>query len=438
MLAPPSVTRDAVMLFGKNSDRQRNEAQVVQMLPAANHAAGSKVTCTYISVPQAAHTHAVLLSKPFWIWGAEMGANEHGVVIGNEGLRSRIPAPEEPALIGMDLLRLALERGATAAEAATVITTLLERHGQGGNCGHLIPSYYHNSFMVADPSEAFVVETVGRDWLVERVHGVRAISNDYSIFGAPERTSEGLPSLVRKLGWQEAAPPSYAEVLANPQTAHIGSAGSRRARATTLMRERAPGLEIEHVMQALRDHDPNGECAGWDPKRATRFSLCIHAGADEKASQTTGAMASEIRARDSVHWLTGTSAPCMSIFKPVLFGTPLPDHGPPPTDRFDPRTLWWRHERMHRAALFGNYDRVLSEIAPERDTLEADFRSRVKEVLNGGTADERAQVVAHCWKMAHETEATWASRIEPMPLDTFAPYVSQWNRMNALAGMPPP
>ena len=28
------------------------------------------------------HTHAVILSKPAWAWGAEMGANEHGVCVG--------------------------------------------------------------------------------------------------------------------------------------------------------------------------------------------------------------------------------------------------------------------------------------------------------------------------------------------------------------------
>src|SRR5690606_6135752 len=112
--------------------------------------------CTYVSIPQVASTHAVLICRPYWIWGAEMGANEHGVVIGNEGLPARAGIPDVPALTGMDLIRLALERATTAAGAVEVITRLLEEHGQGGNCGHIKPAYYHNGFMVADHREAFV------------------------------------------------------------------------------------------------------------------------------------------------------------------------------------------------------------------------------------------------------------------------------------------
>ena len=108
------------MLFGKNSDRQRNEAHVIELTPAAEHEAGV-VACTYISVPQARRTFATMLCRPFWTWGAEMGANECGVVIGNEAMQARSAAPETPALLGMDLLRLALERAATALEAVELI-----------------------------------------------------------------------------------------------------------------------------------------------------------------------------------------------------------------------------------------------------------------------------------------------------------------------------
>src|SRR6185437_11398338 len=165
----------------KNSDRQRNEAQAIEYSPAATHPPNTRLRCTYIQIPQVRTTHAVVLSRPFWIWGAEMGANEHGVVIGNEGLNARLPAPEAEALIGMDLVRLALERACDAREAIQVITTLLERHGQGGNCGHLKPAYYNNGFMIVDGAEAFVLETIGREWVFRRVSGPHSISNGYTI-----------------------------------------------------------------------------------------------------------------------------------------------------------------------------------------------------------------------------------------------------------------
>ena len=169
LVVTPAASRDGVMLFGKNSDRQPNEAHQVVALPAANHTAGSEVQCTYRSIPQVAHTYAVLLAKPFWMWGAEMGANEHGVAIGNEAVFTKVPQMKEPSLTGMDLLRLGLERGATAAEAVQVITTLLEQYGQGGNCGYLKSLYYHNSYLIADPQEAYVLETAGKHWAAKQV-----------------------------------------------------------------------------------------------------------------------------------------------------------------------------------------------------------------------------------------------------------------------------
>lgn len=61
--------------------------------------------CTYIEVEQVSKTHAVILSRPSWLWGAEMGANEHGVCIGNEAVWTKEPVGEGEALLGMDLLR---------------------------------------------------------------------------------------------------------------------------------------------------------------------------------------------------------------------------------------------------------------------------------------------------------------------------------------------
>ena len=146
MVATSDVTADGVTIFAKNSDREPNEAHQVIYVPAADHPPDTNVRCTYIEVPQVSHTYAVLLAKPFWIWGAEMGVNEYGLAIGNEAVFTKEPYNKKGGLTGMDLLRLALERARTAIEAVNVITDLLDKYGQGGNCGFQHRFYYHNSF----------------------------------------------------------------------------------------------------------------------------------------------------------------------------------------------------------------------------------------------------------------------------------------------------
>ena len=59
-------------------------------------------------------TYETILSKPAWLWGAEMGANSFGVAIGNEAVWNRLSDSEYdavPRLLGMDLLRYMILRG---------------------------------------------------------------------------------------------------------------------------------------------------------------------------------------------------------------------------------------------------------------------------------------------------------------------------------------
>uniref|UniRef100_A0A8C0MKR3 Secernin 1 n=1 Tax=Canis lupus familiaris TaxID=9615 RepID=A0A8C0MKR3_CANLF len=170
-VAFPPRAKDGLVVFGKNSARPRDEVQEVMYFSAADHEPESKVECTYISIDQVPRTHAIVISRPAWLWGAEMGANEHGVCIANEAINAREPAAETEALLGMDLVRLGLERGTTAKEALDVIVALLEEHGQGGNYYEDADSChsFQSAYLIVDREEAWVLETVGKYWAAEQI-----------------------------------------------------------------------------------------------------------------------------------------------------------------------------------------------------------------------------------------------------------------------------
>jgi hypothetical protein len=185
LVALGPATDSGTTIFAKNSDRPPDEVQ--RLVWAAPRVDRDPVRVTHIEVaPHLGDTVGCVLSVPTWCWGAEHGVNDAGVAIGNEAIYTTLdPRSQPPALIGMDLVRLALERAITSADAVAVITDLLERYGQGGTghdpVGHGGAKAYWSSFLVADATSAFVVETSGRLFAVEAVERTRAISNRTTI-----------------------------------------------------------------------------------------------------------------------------------------------------------------------------------------------------------------------------------------------------------------
>jgi len=297
-IALPPATRDGSVIFAKNSDRPAGEGQGVRVYPGGRHAAGQVLQCTYIEIPEAERTHGVILSQIDWMWGAEMGANECGVVIGNQAVWTRFP-PGPPALLGMDLVRLGLERGATAREALDVIGSLLEEFGQGGPCAENDPGFaYDNSFLIADAHEAWVLETAARLWVAERVpRGVRNISNRLSIRRGYDLGRQDLAHEARLLGLpcdggkvDFAACFSTAPVDPDPD--------SREAWGARLLARNDGAITSEMMMDILRHHESG---------------ICMHGG-----FETTASMVSRLSpGGDATHWLTDEANPCRASFRRV-------------------------------------------------------------------------------------------------------------------------
>ncbi|MEI2715470.1 MAG: C69 family dipeptidase [Candidatus Nanopelagicales bacterium] len=422
-------TADGSVVFGKNSDREPNEAHEVTMVSAGEHPDGSRVRCTHISVPQVRRTHRVLLAKPYWIWGAEMGVNERGVVIGNEALFNRGTREDSPGLIGMDLLRLGLERADTAAEAVAVISELLQRHGQSGQAGHTHDFQYDNSFIATDRTEAWILETMGRDWVARRVTDRASISN-----GLTTRTTWDLASVGISDGTD------VARQFAEPVYTRFADATGRQCRTTDALDERRGSLTVADAMDLLRHHDSTD--AAWSPSRALiGQDVCMHAGfGPVRSSQTTGSLVARLGDDGVTVWVTGASAPCTATFTPVWVDIDPPDFGPRPRGYFDPDTKWWRHELLHRATL-RDYPHRIRVYGADRDALQEDLLNTVPAA--NAPAAERAAFSSVALERVERAESEWLNAVSRTPVDVpltdrlrTAPYRRAWDSFDRQARMP--
>jgi dipeptidase len=319
------AVRTSGTLFAKSSDRPITERQVLEALPA--RPAGGRLATTYLEIDDAGAS-AILGSRPAWMWGLEHGVNEHGVAIGNERVYTALDAGSQPtALLGMDLLRLGLERGRTADGALEVITALLERHGQGGIADDVDHEAYFSSFLVADGTGAWVLETSGRSWAarpIPRGTGA-AISNRLALGAEFTRSST---DVVTGRG--------FAEQYQDPE-AWVAHADRRLDATMPGIAARPDRVTPADAVAVLRHHGdrpwgrPGEDTTDVSPvphhhigADGTGVSVCMHirgyqATAASMIAELPADAAAPVRA-----WVS-LGSPCTGVFLPVF-----PPLGAPP------------------------------------------------------------------------------------------------------------
>lgn len=382
LVALPYKTASGALLFGKNSDREPLEAQAICHFPRKIHQEKT-VQCTFISIPQVELTHEVILSKPFQMWGAEMGANEHGVVIGNEAVFTNVKFDKKKVgLTGMDLLRLGLERGKTAKEALLIIIELLQIYSQNACGGYQNKNfYYHNSFLIADPEEAYILETAGKSWAYSAVYSFGSISNGLTIddnyldahFEKEDRTLQAIFS-----GDPESFMANFSDLI------YTKAGRSKERRSCTLsFLKSCKQPTLADFFASLRQHDKED----FHPKKASTGCICMHATGFTNPSDTTGSMVAEIRKNaPSTIWLTGTPHPCMSLYVPFYFGAPCNSTLLNPGSMED-ESLWWQAKNFQKTIL-KNYKTHQPALKSEWDKIQASWIEKDSELIGQKASPE--------------------------------------------------
>ncbi len=414
LVALGNSTKDGSVLFAKNSDRDPNEAHFLQLIPGAKHRTGEQVKCTYIEILQVTQTYTVLLAKPFWIWGAEMGANEYGVVIGNEAVFTKITDRKNEKLIGMDLLRLALERSKNAEQALHILIQLLKEHGQGGNCGLAHKSFYDNSYLIADSKEAWVLETAGEHWAAEKVKDIRSISNAITIESRWDLASENLVNYAVDRGWcKNRSEFNFRKCYSDFLYTTFADSRKRQTCTMDLLRSKKGRITSLDLMGFLRMHQSGNDSAWRVDKPISGMTVCAHTGVGPiRISQTTGSMVSQLSTQESLHWLTATAAPCTSIFKPIWMESGIPVENEQPTATYNEASRWWRHEVLHREIL-RDYDKRIEILRNQRNRVESANVTMAQKMMKSSTMQKRA-FTFKCFEEEDRLTEEWQREIDSM------------------------
>jgi len=352
MVALGRAVRHRQTLFAKNSDRPADECQPLVQYPFRSHPEGAVTNCQFVSLPEAETTYRHIGSTPFWCWGYEHGFNEHQVVIGNEGLGSKLPISKKPRLIGMEVLRLGLERARTASEAVEVMTDQVSRYGQGKFENDAEVRTYDNGYIVADPHQAYVIETAGHQWAVQQVEATIGISNVYSIETDWERLSpEAEKHAIDQGWWDKAGRLNFADAYTASSRTE-GSGAMRRIRSCTVLKQQEGTLDARTMMALLSDHS-DGQTPD-EPFQTTIKSgagICVHTKEDGTGGNTAASLVADLCADGSrlpVYWCSFYS-PCLGLFLPIFIEGRLPPVLSKGDANPSDESPWWLFHRLGRA-----------------------------------------------------------------------------------------
>ena len=420
ILVNSSCSRYQTNMLAKNSDRPTGEPQPLCFYQGKEYKEGEVVKTTHLTIPQVRKTFSVVGSRPYWIYGFEMGFNEMGVIIGNEAEGSRMPSEEKDGLLGMDVLRLALERAATAREAITVITDLLEKYGQKANANPLTYRTYENTFIIVDKSECWILETAGREWAAKQVKTMQGVSNCYSIETDMDLISKNAEKIAKEKRWL--APDEQFNFAKAFSGRLVGQPfGVPRYRRLNKLLAQKDIHDFESLANILRDHfDDEIISPRFAETCGTFMSICMHM-RDFGESETSASLLARYDKELGIIARYAPVQPCLSAYIPVYMTYKLPEKMQTADKLFDEKSLWWQVKAL---SLLVTVDEELfaNDIRLKLRNIENQFKQKAeiaeqqaKRLILDGKQDQAKEVLFsvtnECTEILYEFAKTENKRL---------------------------
>lgn len=227
------------------------------------------------------------------------------------------------------------------------MTSLLERHGQGGVADASTGEPYWSSFLVVDPVSAWVLETCGRTWAARPVEvGPANLGGTAGAAGAARLAGAAISNRITiRTDWTRAstdvaggadfdqwrspdAPTGHADRRLQSSRAYLDSAGADPLKG-----------DPRHAVAHLRDHGsgpwgmPGSQGPVFEPPEAAFLdgrgvTICMHVRGYQATTSSMVADLPEDPERPARVW-AALASPCASVFVPFVVPPPAHD-GPAP------------------------------------------------------------------------------------------------------------
>ncbi len=260
-----ALTADGSVIHAHNEDMGNQAAGRVWWTPPRDYPAEAVLRVPYVELAQAKRTlgywasgnveGAVGLGTSTDIHGHDsvlVGLNEHGVSMSCNWAHSREENLEARGIRRYAIRQILLERATSARHGVEILGELIDTYGQA-DWGGLI---YH----LADPVEAWVVETTTHNWVARRVRDdeIRVTANRFRIGSDYDLASKTLVRQALENGWLAApiAPTDkldFARVYGRPERMDEVYDTRREERAEALLAGKRGAIVPGDLLRLLGD-----------------------------------------------------------------------------------------------------------------------------------------------------------------------------------------
>ena len=253
ILLGKGFTADGSVIMGHNEDMGKMSGRL-KYHPRQKHTQ-KWISLNYVTLPQVPETYGYWASgnsqpvaDQFFDGGWILtGMNEFGVSLACNTMSTREEKiPKGRGIIRYSIRKLILERMESARRGVELIGELIDEYGQ---CGSPV------AYCIADPEEAWLVETTYRHWIARRIpdEGLAVIANQYTIETEWDMMSDRLIDDAIDRGWYDVkdGPFNFKAAYMKPSDLDRPRNTSREYQGRVALRDKKGSITVEDVLSIL-------------------------------------------------------------------------------------------------------------------------------------------------------------------------------------------